>query len=704
MADIEKYVKMKENNIHADVIRVTMENDGFMTPDDIEDFFINAEIFEPYFLLRWKKFGKSAIQKKLETDGFSPEDIENFFSWNYLRGRFAIQAAPKASGNHPAPGTLKLASMNYPMPTAAPTPPPQAQMQMPPPQQMMMPPPPAPIPAPAPPPDLNSMTVIERIKYEKAQKEAAAAQQKLIQQQQQQQQQQMYPPNQQLLQQQQQQQQMMYNGQQQMMYPQQPGAPQMMYGQQPMYGQQQMMYNGQQQMMGGPPQQQQAPASGGVQSKMLESIRQARLAKEQAAAAAAAPPVVAPPITQYVAPPEPVVKAPPPPPPGAKRRPPGPGKKAPSRTAVEKYVKKFDKYVQMKNKNFSEATIRRKMGADGFDEDEVLHFLSGEFKYGPLYETDPGDDECVEDEEEDNQEQEAYEISSPESPIQPKSPKVKSPTKKAQSPRKKNEKRSQENDDEELPPHELTIAEKNSNSKIQEFLEALLAAAFELQDPEEDDSKTFLTEHAADVLEKMLRSQRDTGGAPGNTPDERKEAVLAFLDTEGIRRHLDDAEITQNALLTFFGGIRRQVPANERLHLLNSHAGLGSWHDPDEAAGDNWLESLELTGATKDKYDLYVKYVRDGENKDFIRGHMSAHGLSQKEIAAFFKAFPCGNGKSAQSKRGDRATTIPAYIPKPRVAGSGTPQISPRLLDDASMEKNTAYFAEMARVSLDYEI
>jgi len=439
-----------------------------------------------------------------------------------------------------------------------------------------------------------------------------------------------------------------------------------------------------------------------VQSKMLDSIRQARAAKEQAAAAAAAPPVAPPaPVVTQAPPPEPVVKAPPPPPPGVKRRPPGPGKKAPSRTVVEKYVKKFDKYVQMKNKNFSEATIRRKMGADGFDEDEVVHFLTGDFKFGPLYETDPADEENY-----DEEDQEPDEAESPESP---KSPKVKSPKQKqAPSPRlKKKDKRRQEeededeNENEDLPPHELTITEKNSNSKIQEFLEALLAAAFELQDPEEDDSKTFLTEHAADVLEKMLRSHRDTGGAPGNTPEERKESVLAFLDTEGIRRHLDDAEITQNALLTFFGGMRRQPPANERLRLLNSHShsGLGHWSDPDEAAGDSWLESLELSGATKDKYDLYVKYVRDGENKDFIRGHMSAHGLSQKEIAAFFKAFPCGNGKSAQSKRGDRATTIPAYIPKPRVAGSGTPQISPRLLNDASMEKNTAYFAEMARVS-----
>ena len=140
---------------------------------------------------------------------------------------------------------------------------------------------------------------------------------------------------------------------------------------------------------------------------------------------------------------------------------------------------------------------------------------------------------------------------------------------------------------------------------------------------------------------------------------------------------------------------------SDRLQMLSEHEAVrkdtarsetedgGQWA---EGMGDAWLASLQ--GSAQDKYDRYVKMVREGESKDFIRGHMAANNLTQKEMIAFFRAYPVSGGSARGAKPDMHPGELPAFMPKPRAAGNGRSQRG-----GPQDERNVAYFAEMAKVN-----
>ena len=135
----------------------------------------------------------------------------------------------------------------------------------------------------------------------------------------------------------------------------------------------------------------------------------------------------------------------------------------------------------------------------------------------------------------------------------------------------------------------------------------------------------------------------------------------------------------------------------------------------DEVAdvSNKWMTSLNINdNKEKDKYAKFLVMIRNQDPKDVIKQRMLADGLTQKDIAAFFRAYPVVNGSnvSKQQARPKSTNAASIMIPKPRQIAGGAKsnskanekvghfgrQHSKR--GGSAAEKNATYFAQMAKV------
>ena len=160
----------------------------------------------------------------------------------------------------------------------------------------------------------------------------------------------------------------------------------------------------------------------------------------------------------------------------------------------------------------------------------------------------------------------------------------------------------------------------------------------------------------------------------------------------------------------------------------------------------SWTNGASLTsGASTDKYAAYIQMVRNNVSKDSIKRQMMVAGMTQREIIAFFKAYPVGGGQKATNNPMDAVKLAPPLkiekkadpkkvsLPKPRQVGAKPLRVSPakspvkkteskrgglfglgsssstpanaasptktRPKPQSAASKNAKYFAELAKVS-----
>jgi hypothetical protein len=104
----------------------------------------------------------------------------------------------------------------------------------------------------------------------------------------------------------------------------------------------------------------------------------------------------------------------------------------------------------------------------------------------------------------------------------------------------------------------------------------------------------------------------------------------------------------------------------------------------------SWANGASLSsGSSTDKYAAYIQMVRNNISKDSIKRQMMVAGMTQREIIAFFKAYPVGGGQKSTNNPVDAVKLAPPLkiekktdtnkvsLPKPRQAGAKPLRISP---------------------------
>lgn len=105
----------------------------------------------------------------------------------------------------------------------------------------------------------------------------------------------------------------------------------------------------------------------------------------------------------------------------------------------------------------------------------------------------------------------------------------------------------------------------------------------------------------------------------------------------------------------------------------------------------SWTGGASLSsGASTDKYASYIQMVRNNISKDSIKRQMMVAGLTQREIIAFFKAYPSNTSSGGQKSDPIEAVKLApplkiekkidskkVSLPKPRQAGAKPLRISP---------------------------